>query len=54
MTDDTTITWRTRAIAAWAWLQRAYAWCGGHQVATAFILGTATGWLLPKILRLVL
>ena len=50
MTDDTTITWRTRAIAAWAWLQRAYAWCGGHQVAAAIIGGLLAGFILGKVL----
>ena len=51
MTNETTdLTFKTRLIAAWAWLQRAYAWCGGHQVAAAIGFGLLTGFILGKVL----
>ena len=50
MTDETDKTWNTRLIAAWAFVQRVYAWCGGHQVAAAIIGGLLAGFILGKVL----
>ncbi len=47
-TADTETKFHTRLIAAWAWLQRAYAWCGGHQIVTAIVGGALVGFILGK------
>ena len=46
MSDETDINWKTRGLAFWTWL---LTWSRVHDVLAAFLGGTLTGWLLPKL-----
>jgi len=43
MSDDTVTSWRTKAIAAWAFARGHWDWCGP-------LAGLALGWLIGKVL----